>query len=89
MIDFTIKKVSDNSPHYNLTFTKEVHKRNGDIVKEPGETLYAMSLDVIKNRITHMEVINRFGDNDISLRQYLHEFNICYKEVCELLKKIL
>lgn len=89
MIDFTIKKVSENSYHYNLTFFKEVHKRSGDIVKEPGNTLYTLPLYEIKNIIAHCEVANRLGDRNVSLREYLKEFYKVYNEVCKLLKKTL
>jgi hypothetical protein len=89
MIDFILKKVSEDSPHYNLTFMRLVHKRSGDVVQEPGDTIYSISLDWAKNRITHVETINRLGDKDISLNEYLLEFNKSYKEVCELLKTIL
>ena len=89
MIDFILKKSSENSPHYNLTFMKLVHKRNGDVNQEPGTTLYTISLNEVKNRISHLETINRFGDKDITLKEYLSEFYKVYIEVCELLKKIL
>lgn len=89
MIDFILKKVSDDSPHYNLTFMKLVHKRSGEIAKEPGDTIYTISLEGVKNRIAHMETAVRLGDVDISLSEYLSEFRESYKEVCELLKKTL
>ena len=89
MVDFILKRIADDSPHYNLTFMKLVHKRSGDIVSEPGETIYTISLDSAKNRIAHVEASNRLGDKDVSLREYLSEFYKCYNEVCELLKKTL
>lgn len=89
MIDFILKKVSDNSPHYNLSFMKEVHKRSGEIVQEPGETLYTLPLDDVKNKIAHCETAIRFGDSDVSLKEYLSEFYKVYEELCELLKKTL
>ena len=89
MIDFILKKVSDDSPHYNLTFMKLVHKRSGDIVQEPGDAVYTISLDWVKNRIAHVETAVRFGDKDVTLKEYLSEFYKVYDEVCELLKKTL
>lgn len=89
MIDFILKKVSDDSPHYNLTFMKLVHKRSGDIVSEPGETIYTVPLSLVKNKIAHAETSNRLGDKDISLKEYFSEFYKCYNEVCKLLKKTL
>ena len=89
MIEFIVKRISDISPHYNLTLMKEVHKRSGEIVKEPGDTLYTITLDNIKYRLANMEAISRFGDNDISLKEYLIEYYKCYNEICELLKRTL
>ena len=88
-INFILKKISDDSPHYNLTFMKLVHKRSGEIVEEPGDTVYTISLNWAKNRIAHMETISRFEDKDITLKEYISEFNKAYNEVCELLKKTL
>lgn len=89
MIGFTIKKVSEDSPHYNLTFTKIVHKRSGEESEEAGKSLYTISLIEAKNKIAHIETINRFEDRDITLSEYMKEFHKVYKEVCELLKKTL
>ena len=89
MIDFILKKVSEESPHYNLTITKEVHKRTGEIVREPDKTIYTLPLEIIKNRISHAETVERFKNKDVSLKEYLSEFYIVYNEVCELLKKTL
>lgn len=89
MINFILKKVSDNSPHYNLTFMKIVHKRSGEEVEEPGDILYTLSLQDATNKIAHQETNNRLGDNDVSLKTYLTEFYKTYNEVCELLKKTL
>lgn len=87
MVDFILKRVGDNSLHYNLTFMKEVHKRDGTIVKEPADTIYTISLEEAKLRIAHVETAEKLGD--VSLKDYLSEFYKCYNEVCELLKKIL
>ena len=87
MINFIIKKPNDDCPHYNVTLTKMVHKRSGEIVEEPGDTFYGIPLDIIKNRIAceNLSIIDR----EVSLKEYFILFNESYKEVCELLKKIL
>ena len=46
IVDFILKKVNNA---YNLTLIKEVKKRNGSIAKEQGDTLYTISLDLVKN----------------------------------------
>lgn len=87
MINFNLKK-DKNSNLYCLTFMKMVHKRSGEYVEEPGETLYVVS-SKIPYLITFAEVSNKFGEQDVSLKEYLSEFHKAYKEVCELLKKTL
>lgn len=89
MIEFIVKRIDDMSPHYNLTLMKEVHKRSGEIVTEPGDTLYTLTLDDIKCRLAHMEAASRFKEEDITLKEYLSVYYKCYKEICELLKKTL
>ena len=89
MIEFVLKKVNENSDHYNLTFIKEVHKRTGDVVKEPKDTIYTLPLNMVKNCLAHENTFLKFGDKDVSLKEYLPEFYKSYNEVCELLKKTL
>lgn len=85
IVDFILKKVNNA---YNLTLIKEVKKRNGSIAKEQGDILYTISLDLVKNILSHIKTQSKL-DNDISLQEYIFEYNKSYKEVCELLKKIL
>jgi len=87
VINFKLEKYSNK--HYNLTFMKKVHKRNGEVVEEPDDTLYTLPLSRVKYRIAYNNTINKFEDQDISLKEYLLEFFKSYKEVCELLKKTL
>lgn len=89
MINFIIKKISKESPHYNLTFMKLVHKRSGDLIEEPGDTLYTLSLDRIKNILAHKNAENILKDENVSLKDYFKVFYQSYNEVCELLKKTL
>lgn len=90
MIGFSIKKVSENSPHYNITFTKTVHKRNGEELEEAGKSLYTVTLKEAKNIIAHVETIKRFKeDEEIFLKDYISKFHKVYKEICELLTKTL
>jgi len=74
---------------YNLTFMKEVHKRNGDTANEPGETLYGIDFDTVKNKMAHHLTIINFGEQNISLKEYLQEFYKNYNEICKSLKKTL
>lgn len=85
IVDFILKKVNNA---YNLTLIKEVKKRNGSIAKEQGDILYTISLDLVKNILSHIKTQSKL-DNDISIQEYIFEYNKSYKEVCELLKKIL
>ena len=56
---------------YNLIFMKEVHKRNGDTVNEPGETLYGIDFNTVKNKVAHHLTIINFGEQNVSLKEYL------------------
>lgn len=88
MIEFTLKKVED-SPHYNINFIKLVHKRTGELVKEPGDTLYNISLDWAKYFLSCEDACINLKEEDVSLSRYLKEFHKSYNSVCELLKKTL
>lgn len=88
MINFELKKCS-NDIHYDLTFMKLVHKRSGETIEEPGDTCYSIPLSQVKYQLSIAETLNRFGERDVTLKEYVYEFNKVYKEVCELLKKTL
>lgn len=88
MINFAVKKVKD-SPFYELNFFKEVHKRTGEIVEEPKDTIHSLNLDDVKNLISHAETRTNFGNEDVSLQTYMKAFQKNYVKVCELLKKTL
>lgn len=84
MINFTIKKVKETS-FYDLAFTKKVHKRTGEIVEEPGDTIHGIPLNWCK----HYIAIANMPNKDYSLKDFFIEFHKSYEEVCESLKKIL
>ena len=86
---YEIKKVDDTSPHYNLILYKNVKKRDGSIVVDIDTTLYSISLNHIKNGLSHLETSEFFGDTDISLKEYLTQFYKSYNNICESLKKTL
>lgn len=88
MIKFDLEK-TDNPNKFDLTFYKIVHKRSGDFVEEPYETLYSIPLTSVKLCITIRNTENVIGDTDVSFKTYLSEYYKSYNEVCELLKKIL
>lgn len=68
---------------------KIVHKRSGELVTEPGDTIYTQTLDSVKNRLAHLDAIEKFSDKDVSLKEYLIEFYKSYNYICESLKKTL
>lgn len=87
MIKFEIK--DRNGYFYDYSLYKKVQKRNGDIVEELGQTCYGVPLYWIKYILSNMDAQDKLEDGDVSLKEYLVEFNKSYKELCELLKKIL
>lgn len=74
MIGYKLEKVSEDSPHYNLSFEKEVHKRDGTIVTESYDKLYGIWFKEAISLIAHRETQDNFGDKDVSLTEYLTQF---------------
>lgn len=87
MIKFDLERTDTVPERYDVTFYKLVHKRSGDYVEEPSEKFYEVPLKDIKREIILRELSTKL--EDVSLKEFLIEYNKCYDEVCELLKKIL
>ena len=63
----------------NLTFTKTVHKRNGEVVEEKGDTLYGLIPEVALNKAAHKSTADEFGDSNVTLKEYIKEFYANYR----------
>jgi hypothetical protein len=88
--DFTMKLSNENSGRFDLTFNKRVKKRDtGQFAIEPGDTLYGLTLSHCLNKIVHHRTAKKWGEENISLKDFLKEFQIQYRELVKLCKESL
>lgn len=83
--DFTMELSSPDSERYDLTFNKKVKKRDtGKYEIEPGDTLYGLTLSHCLNKIAHHRTAKKWEEQNITLKEFLKEFQINYKEIVKL-----
>ena len=88
--DFTMELSSPDSERYDLTFNKKVKKRDtGKYEIEPGDTLYGLTLSHCLNKIAHHRTAKKWEDQNITLKEFLKEFQINYKEIVKLCRDSL
>ena len=86
MINYELKRVSENSPFYNIIFYKNVNKRDGSVEAKANSKIYGIKFDRAINILSHYEAQDNLGDKDVSLKEYLIElrksWNKIYNENC-------
>ena len=88
--DFIMELSDPDSGRYDLTFMKKVKKRDtGKYEIEPGNTLYGLTLSHCLNRIVHHRTAKKYEEDNITLKQFLREFQIQYKEIIKLCRESL
>lgn len=88
--DFILKPSGEGSAFYDLTFMKKVKKREtGKYEIEPGDTLYGLTLSHCLNRIVHHRTAKKFSEENISLKEFLIEFQKNYREIVKLCRETL
>lgn len=88
--DFIMELSDSDSGRYDLTFMKKVKKRDtGKYEIEPGNTLYGLTLSHCLNRIVHHRTAKKYEEDNITLKQFLREFQIQYKEIIKLCRESL
>jgi len=88
--DFIMELSDPDSERYDLTFMKKVKKRDtGKYEIEPGNTLYGLTLSHCLNRIVHHRTAKKYEEDNITLKQFLREFQIQYKEIIKLCRESL
>lgn len=88
--DFTMEPSSTGSAFYDLTFNKKVKKRDtGKYEIEPGPTLYGLTLSHCLNRIIHHRTAKKWEDENVTLKEFLKEFQKNYKELIKLCRETL
>jgi hypothetical protein len=86
--DFIMEKSNDTSEKYDLTFMKKVKKRDtGKYEIEPGNTLYGLTFSHCLNKIIHHRTARKWEEDNVSLKEFLKEFNKNYKELIKLCKE--
>lgn len=85
--DFTLEP---DDGRFNLIFNKRVKKRDtGKYEIEPGPPLYGLTLASALNRIVHNRTAKKFAEENISLKEFLKEFQRNYAELVKLCRETL
>lgn len=88
--DFKLVPVSDDSSLWNLNFMKRVKKRDtGEYVMELGDTLYGLTLSSALLRIAKHRTAKKYAEDNISLFQFLKDYQKSYKEMVKLCRESL
>ena len=88
--DFTMKPSNSNSDKFDLVFNKRVKKRDtGEYAIEPGDPLYGLTLSHALQKIAHHRVAKKYEDANISLKEFLKEYQLAYREIVKLCRESL
>lgn len=88
--DFIMEPVDETSDLFNLVFYKRVKKRStGNYELELGTPLYGLTLYSALQRIAKHRVIKKYEEANISLKQFLKEYQLAYKEIVKLCRECL
>ena len=86
--DFIMEPSSDEK--YDLTFMKKVKKRDtGKFEIEPGPTLYGLTFSHCLNKIAHHRTAKKWEEDNVSLKEFLKEFQRNYNEIVKLCRETL
>lgn len=88
--DFTMKPSGQDSDRFDLIFNKRVKKREtGEYVTEPGDPLYGLTLSNALCKIASHRVAKKYEEANISLKEFLKEYQIKYREIVKLCRETL
>lgn len=88
--DFVLEQSDKESERYDLTFMKKVKKRDtGKFEIEPGKPLYGLTLSHALNRIVHYRTARKWEEENVSLKEFLKEFQRNYIEIVKLCRETL
>ena len=88
--DFVLESISDDSDRFNLRFYKRVKKRDtGEYAIEPGDPLYGLTLSHALQKIAHHRVAKKYEEANISLKEFLKEYQLAYREIVKLCRESL
>jgi len=88
--DFFMEPSDETSSRFDLCFMKKVKKRDtGQYAIEPGDKLYGLTLSSCLNRIAHHRTAKKYEKENISLREFLREYQNNYREIVKLCRETL
>lgn len=88
--DFIMKLSDETSGRFDLTFMKRVKKRDtGKFEIEPGDTLYGLTLAHCLERIAKHRVAKKYQEDNITLKQFLKDYQIEHREIVKLCRETL
>lgn len=88
--DFFMELSDETSARFDLCFYKKVKKRDtGQYAIEPGDKLYGLTLSSCLNRIAHHRTAKKYEEENITLREFLKEYQKNYREVVKLCRETL
>lgn len=88
--DFFMEPSNETSSFFDLCFMKRVKKRDtGQYAIEPGDKLYGLTLAHCLCRIAHHRTAKKYEEENITLKEFLKEYQKNYKEIIELCRETL
>lgn len=88
--DFFMELSDETSARFDLCFYKKVKKRDtGQYAIEPGDKLYGLTLSSCLNRIAHHRTAKKYEEENITLREFLKEYQKNYREIVKLCRETL
>ena len=88
--DFIMQDVSPESNLWNLCFMKRVKKRDtGQFSIEPGDILYGLTMSSALQRIAKHRVAKKYEEENITLRQFLADYQKEHRQIVKLLNETL
>ena len=88
--DFVLEPISNEDARFNLRFYKRVKKKDtGQYEKELGDPLYGLTLSSALMRIAHHRVAKKYEEENITLRQFLKEYQLAYNEIVRLCRETI
>ena len=88
--DFFMEPSDETSARFDLCFMKRVKKRDtGQYAIEPGDKLYGLTLSNCLSRIAHHRTAKKYEEENITLREFLKEYQSNYREIVKLCRETL
>ncbi len=88
--DFIMTNSGPDTERYDLIFMKKVKKRDtGKYEIEPGHPQYGLTLSHCLNKIAHKRTAKKFAEDNITLKEFLREFQKNYREIINLCREEL